>query len=114
VYGADGNRPQSLMALELANDVRRERAGLRRQLADGRLSAAQLLLDPPAAVRGWSVAELLVSQRGWGRVKCRKFLEKNQISESKNVRDLTERQRWLLAGQLESILARDGLLRTKL
>lgn len=89
------------MALELANDVRRQRAELRRQLADGRLSAAELLLDPPPAAGRWPITELLMSQRRWGRVKCRKFLAKNQIGESKTVRDLTERQRRLLADQLD-------------
>ena len=97
----DGKRPQSLMALALANDVRRERAELRRALAQGSVSAAQLLLDPPPAARGWPIADLLVSQRRWGQIKCRKFLAKNQIGESKKVGDLTERQRRLLADQLE-------------
>jgi hypothetical protein len=108
VHGIDGKRPQTLMALELANDVRRQRAELRRQLAEGTLSAAQLLLDPPPAVRGWSIGELLVSQRRWGRIRCQKFLAMNKIGESKNVRDLTERQRRLLAEQLEPSIPREA------
>ena len=87
--------------MKLANDVRRQRAELRRQLAAGSVSAAQLLLDPPPAVQGWSIGELLVSQRRWGRAKCQRFLAKNQIGGLKNIRDLTERQRGLLAGQLK-------------
>ena len=110
----DGKRPQSLIALALANDVRRERAELRRALAQGSRSAAQLLLDPPPAARGWPIGELLVSQRRWGRIKCRKFLARNQIGESKKVGDLTERQRRLLADQLDLAPPREALVRTRL
>ena len=102
------------MALELANDIRRQRAEVRRALADGSLSAAGLLRDPPPAVGRWSIAELLMSQPRWGRVKCRKFLAQNQIAESKMVRDLTERQRRLLADQLDRLPAGAALVRAKL
>jgi hypothetical protein len=43
-----------------------------------------------------------MSQRRWGSTKCRKFLERNQISELKQVGQLTERQKRMLADQLES------------
>lgn len=102
------------MALALANDVRRERAELRRALARGSLSAAQLLLDPPACGAWVADRELLVSQRRWGQIKCRKFLAKNQIGESKKVGDLTERQRRLLVDQLELASPREAVVRTRL
>jgi hypothetical protein len=114
VHGNDGKRPQNLMALRLANDVRQQRAELQRRLADGTLSAAQLLLDPPPVVRGWSITELLVCRRRWGGIRCEKFLAKHRISESRNLGDLTERQRLLLAGQLEPALLGEASLRTKL
>ena len=46
------------------------------------------------------IGELLLSQRRWGSTRCRKFLVRNQISETKRVGTLTERQRRLLAQQL--------------
>ena len=42
----------------------------------------------------------MISQRRWGATRCRKFLIRNQISETKPLISLTERQRRLLASQL--------------
>ena len=42
-----------------------------------------------------------MSQRRWGSTRCRKFLARNHISEVKQVGSLTQRQRSLLAEQLE-------------
>ncbi len=89
-----------LVSLRLANEVRRLRAELKRQIADGTVSAAEVLLNPPSAAGRWSVAELLMSQRSWGRAKCKKCLARAEINESKLIRDLTERQRRLLARDL--------------
>jgi hypothetical protein len=91
---------QRLRALQLANDVRRTRADLKRHIAAGDLSASDCLLVPPAAAQGCTVREVLLSQRGWGRVKCTRFLAKNDIPEQKTIRDLTERQRLQLAAEL--------------
>ncbi len=94
--------PQRLRALGRANEVRLARAELKRRIADGEVSAAQVILACPNEVRSWSVGDLLMSQRRWGTTKCRKFLERNQISELKPLGQLTQRQQLLLAGQLES------------
>ena len=94
--------PQRLRALGRANEVRLARAELKRRIADGEVSAAQVILACPNEVRSWSVGDLLMSQRRWGSTKCRKFLERNQISELKQVGQLTERQKRMLADQLEA------------
>ena len=57
------------------------------------------------------MSELLISQRRWGSARCRKFLERNQISEMKLIGDLTERQRRLLALQLARALSADARAR---
>ena len=93
--------PQRLQALDRANKIRLARAGLKRRIADGELSAAQVILEPPDAAKKWSVADLLMSQRRWGAKRCRKFLGRNNISETKLVHALTDRQRRLLADQLQ-------------
>ena len=101
--------PQRLRALERANEVRLARAGLKRRIAVGEISAAEVILACPWEASSWSVAELLMSQRRWGITRCRKFLGRNQISEIKPLGKLTERQRHLLAAQLqscESVVAR--------
>jgi hypothetical protein len=94
--------PQRLRALERANTVRLARAELKRRIALGETSAAAIILGCPGEAERWTVAELLLSQRRWGTARCRKFLESNNISEIKLIGDLTERQRKLLAGQLQA------------
>jgi len=92
--------PQRLRALEHANAIRLARAELKRRIAEGEVSAADVILECPDAARRWTVAELLLSQRRWGGTRCRKFLERNGVSEIKLIGSLTERQRLLLAEQL--------------
>ena len=94
--------PQRLRALERANAVRLARAGLRRRIADGAASAAEVILVCPWEASSWTVGDLLMSQRRWGSTRCRKFLARNQISEMKQIGQLTERQRRMLADQLVS------------
>jgi hypothetical protein len=92
--------PQRLRALERANEVRLARAELKRRIAEGHVSAAEVILTPPREVSSWTVGDLLMSQRRWGQTRCRKFLLRNQISEIKQVGSLTERQRKILAEAL--------------
>lgn len=100
--------PQRLRALEHANAVRLARAELKRRIADGETSAADVILECPDAVRKWTLADLLMSQRRWGSTRCRKFLERNGVSEIKPIGALTERQRHLLAEQLSGCAANEG------
>src|SRR2546421_7140491 len=92
--------PQRLRALERANEVRLARAELKRRIAEGDLSAAKIILACPREASTWPVGELLMSQRRWGSIRCRKFLLRNQINEKKPIGLLTDRQRNLLAHQL--------------
>jgi hypothetical protein len=92
--------PQRLRALEHANTIRLARAELKRRIAAGGVSAADVILECPEAAARWTVAELLLSQPRWGNTRARKFLERNGVSEIKPLGSLTERQRRLLAEQL--------------
>jgi len=94
--------PQRMRALEQANKVRLARAELKRRIADGEISVAEVMIMRPPEVDNWTVRELLLSQRRWGSTRCRRFLERNQISELKRLGELTDRQRALLAAQLQS------------
>jgi hypothetical protein len=89
-----------LKALEHANAVRLARAELKRRIADGEVTAAEVIVGCPDEAHRWTVSELLMSQRRWGVTRCRKFLERNNISEIKPIGTLTPRQRRLLATQL--------------
>ena len=102
--------PQRLRALERANEVRLARAELNRRIADGYVPVADVLLDPPPEAVSWAIGDVLMSQRRWGTTRCRKFLSHNQITETKPLGTLTERQRRLLAGQLREFSSADLVL----
>ena len=99
--------PQRLRALERANAVRLARAELKRRIAEGEASAAEIILDPPAEALSWAIGELLMSQRRWGSTRCRKFLSRSHIIETKPVGTLTDRQRRMLASSLDSSETRE-------
>jgi hypothetical protein len=92
--------PQREAALKRANQIRLARAALKRRIALGDVSAAQVILGPPEEALSWPVCELLMSQRRWGSQRCVKFLRRNEIPELKELGKLTKRQRELLAQQL--------------
>ncbi|HEX5192553.1 MAG TPA: hypothetical protein VFW09_07100 [Solirubrobacteraceae bacterium] len=94
------SEPQRLRALERANEIRLERAALKRRIAAGEVPAAEVILHPPKAAESWSVGDLLMSQRRWGTTRCHRFLARNGITETKPIGTLTDRQRRLLADSL--------------
>jgi len=99
--------PQRLQALERANAVRLKRAELKRQIAGGQLSAADVILDLPWEATSWPVGELLTSQRRWGSIRAHKLLAGLHISETRPVGELTERQRRVVAAQLRTHPSRE-------
>ena len=92
--------PQHLKALQRANEVRLARAALKRRIASGEDTAAEVILACPAEVEGMTVSDLLMSQRRWGRTRCRKFLATIPLSESKQIGTLTDRQKQAVASEL--------------
>jgi hypothetical protein len=93
--------PQQYMrALERANEVRLARAELKRRVAEGELRVADVVLESPWEARSMAVADLLMSQRRWGRTRSRRFLAGIPLSEAKTIGSMTERQRLKLAAQL--------------
>ena len=101
--GSPGASPlQRLLALERANDVRLARATLKRRLRAGELAAADALRRGSRDTDTMTVADLLVSQRGWGPSRSAKLLRSLSLSEQKTLGSLTERQRVMLAAVLSS------------
>ena len=92
--------PQHMQALAQANKVRLARAELTRQVADGELSVADIVLDCPWEAESMTIADLLMSQHRWGRTRCRRFLVQLSMNETKTIGTMTERQRRCLAGRL--------------
>jgi hypothetical protein len=89
-----------MLALERANRVRLARAALKRRIASGDLDASEIVLACPWEVESMSISELLMSQKRWGRTRCRKFLQSIGMTENKAIATLTERQRVTLAALL--------------
>jgi hypothetical protein len=94
--------PQHMQALQQANAVRLARADLKRRVAEGDLSAADVVLESPWEARSMTIADLLTSQCRWGSTRCRRFLQSVPMSEQKTIGSMTERQRHAVAGQLRS------------
>lgn len=91
-----------MRALERANQVRLARADLKRRVAAGELEAAGVILECPWEAHSMAIADLLMSQRRWGRTRCRKFLASVPLSENKTIGSMTERQRQELVSLLRS------------
>jgi hypothetical protein len=92
--------PQYMRALERANKVRLARAELKRQIATGRADVSEVILQCPWETESMAIGDLLMSQRRWGQMRCRKFLSQIPMSEKKQIGSMTERQRRTLAAML--------------
>jgi len=97
---ASSEAPQHMRALERANMVRLARAELKRSIARGDVDAAEVVRDCPWETESMTIAELLTSQRRWGRTRARKFLMPLSLNENKQLGTLTSRQRQLLSTEL--------------
>ena len=94
------DQEQHLRALEYANRVRLARARLKRKIAVGELSAAEVILSCPWQAHTMKISDLLMSQKRWGRTRCRRLLIAHSVPENKEVGTLTERQRLALSAVL--------------
>jgi hypothetical protein len=84
---------QRMDALKRANEIRTERAKLKRDLKAGRIQIHGLLLDPPEYLATAKVFDLLLAVPKYGRVKVNRILTHCRISPSKTIGGLSERQR---------------------
>src|SRR5829696_8148772 len=104
----DAGQEQHLRALEYANRVRLARARMKRGIAAGKLSAAEVVLSCPWQAHSMSISDLLMSQKRWGRTRCRRLLVSLGVPENKQVGTLTERQRVALAAVLSAKNVQSG------
>ena len=91
---------QRLAALARANEIRSQRAQLKRDLKSGRVSIQQLLANPPSYLETAKVSDMLLAVPKYGRVKVNKILHTCRISPSKTIGGLSERQRAELVSML--------------
>jgi hypothetical protein len=93
--------PQHMQALAHANRIRLARAALKRDVRSGSSNAATVVRECPYEVETMTVSELLRAQQRWGRTRARKFLASLALNENRQLGRLTERQRQMLARELE-------------
>jgi hypothetical protein len=93
--------PQHLRALEQANRVRLARAELKRKVGNRTTTVADVVLDCPWEAESMALSDLLMSQRRWGRARCRRVLVSLGLPENKQIGTLTDRQRRALASTLK-------------
>lgn len=82
-----------MRALGLANEVRSDRARLKRQLASGTVELASVIADAPTCAQTAKVSELLLALPKVGPARATRWLSQCRIASSKTVAGLTERQR---------------------
>lgn len=91
---------QRMNALGRANEIRTQRAQLKRDLKAGRASIHRVLLNPPEYIETAKVFDMLLATPKYGRVKVNKILQVCRISPSKTIGGLSERQRAELISML--------------
>ena len=101
------NAPQHMRALDRANQVRLARAELKRDIAEGRRTVADVVTDCPWESESMTISDLLMSQHRWGRTRCRRFLASLPMSETKTIGSMTDRQRACLAARLKGEVVAD-------
>jgi hypothetical protein len=84
---------QRMRALQRANEIRSNRAQLKRDLKAGKVKIEKLLLDPPEYVLSAKAFDMILAVPKYGRVKANKILNVCRISPSKTIGGLSERQR---------------------
>lgn len=101
-----GRHEQVMSALALANRARLAAADVKAEIRTGRLSVAAALEDERSGPL--TLLELLTAQHRWGRDRVMRLLKAmaaaypaGRLSESKRVRELTARQRRLIASWCE-------------
>jgi hypothetical protein len=92
---------QRMEALRRANDIRSQRAKLKRDLKSGQMTIQWIIASPPDYVLTAKVFDRLMAVPKYGKVKATKFLNHCRISQGKTMGGLSERQRNELLELLE-------------
>jgi hypothetical protein len=89
-----------MKALHHANQIRGDRAQLKRDLKARRKVIHDILLKPPKYVETMKLFDLVLASPKYGRVKTNKILQQCRISPSKTVGGLSQRQRLEIVSML--------------
>lgn len=94
--------PQHMQALARANEVRLARAQMKREIASGQRDVLSVIRECPWEAESMTLGELLRAQRRWGRARSRKLINSTNLSETKQLGSMTERQRLIVVAALEA------------
>ncbi len=102
----DWSLVQRMEALQRANEIRSQRAQLKRDLKAGwtPIAIAELLLEPPEYLETAKVYDLLLAMPKVGRVRVNKWLRNAGVSPSKTLSGLTARQRRELIALMPAVM----------
>lgn len=89
----DRSLTQRMDALKRANEIRSDRAQLKRNLKSGRTWVVDVLEAPAEWALTMKLYDLIVNVPKYGRVKTNRLLQQCRISPSKTLGGLTDRQR---------------------
>ena len=102
-------KPQHLTALEQANAVRLARAALKREIAAGERTVADVVNEVPWEAESMTVFDLLIAQHRWGRMRARRFLASLPLAEQKTIGSMTDRQRAHFTARMEGTVAPEDM-----
>lgn len=94
---------QRQAALNRANQIRVDRALMKRAIKGRHLSALEVLEDPPDYALTMKLAALLLAVPKFGTVKARRVMHVCRISDAKTVGGLSDRQRREVVHELDRI-----------
>lgn len=100
VVTPDRSLAQRMEALVRANEIRSRRAQWKRDVKAGRVTLAEMLLEPPEWAETMKVFDAMVAAPKYGRVKVNKVLQQSRCSPSKTLGGLSLRQRTELVSML--------------
>lgn len=93
---------QRFAALAVANQVRVERAKLKKAIKSGEVKAQAILADPPGYALTMKAHDLLLSVPKFGLVKANRAMKLCMMSPSKTIGGLSPRQRDALVEYLDN------------
>lgn len=94
-------RTQHMQAHARSNDIRLNRAAIRRQVFAGERTVPDVLREMPACVASMTLFDLVACQYRWGAHRTRRLLVRLGIPETKALGTLTQRQVGLVVNALE-------------
>lgn len=91
---------QCMEALERGNEIRLARAQVKRELRAGEIDLAEAM--EAECMASMPLGKLLAQQPQWASKRVRRFLVTLGMAESRQVRELTERQKRIVLEQIDT------------